>query len=662
MTLMRKTKKVMEIALMSLLIGANTIPVLAVTAPSEKEEVVYIGTDASGDVENVNVVNIFKGGNITDYGNYRSVKMLTSNDAIKQQGDTITFSTDDEKVYYQGTLDHAQIPWDITIQYYLDGKQYEPTKLAGKSGALEIRFQVTKNKASKGSFYEDYALQASFTLDTNQATNIVAKEATVANVGADKQLTYTILPGEGINTAIKANVTNFEMSAVTINGIKLNLNLEIDDKELMEKVSEIMDATKQLNQGVDRVYEGSDKLLSGSSNLNAGLSSLKSGVSELDNGIVTLQRGVVSMQQGLDALNSKSSDLTNGSAKVKEALQLIQSNLNSVSVTAEDLSQLTTSSSAIKQGINQLYAGIQKLKENVSFAQYKNAMAANGLDINTVKAGNIDAIQTLTSQIDSLRDSIAKMENMPGYENQVSGLKAQVESLQKVMQLLTGSNAVIAGTEGYLNELSNAVSSLSEGAASLKNNYEAFDQAIIDLTSTLSGLTVKVSKLTEGINQLVANYGDLDTGLNQYTNAVAQIAGSYEQIVDGVAALATGSNKLLKGSGNLSSGAEEIYKGVAALCNGASELAEGSGEFYNRTSDMDTQVQEQLDEILSSIEGDKTETKSFVSPKNTNVDSVQFVIKTAAIEAPEVKQEEVKEEKQESFWQKLLHLFGIGKK
>ena len=50
MTLMRKTKKVMAIALMSLLIGANTIPVLAVTAPSEKEEVVYIGTDASCDV------------------------------------------------------------------------------------------------------------------------------------------------------------------------------------------------------------------------------------------------------------------------------------------------------------------------------------------------------------------------------------------------------------------------------------------------------------------------------------------------------------------------------------------------------------------------------------------------------------------------------------
>lgn len=659
---MRQTNKVMAIALMSFLIGTNTVPVIAAQTPSEKEEVIYVGTDASGDVKDVNVVNIFKGGDITDYGNYQSVKMLTSNDAIKQQGDTITFSTKDEEVYYQGTLVNAKIPWNITIQYYLDGKQYEPTKLAGKNGALRIRFQVAKNKASKGNFYEDYALQASFTLDTNLATNIVAKEATVANVGKDKQLTYTILPGEGIDTVITANVTNFEMPAVAINGIKLNLNLEIDDKELMEKVSEIMDATKQLNHGVDRVYEGSVKLLSGSSSLNAGISSLKSGVSELDNGIITLQKGVVSMQQGLDTLNSKSNDLTSGSAKIKEALQLIQSNLTSVSVTAEDLSQLTASSSAIKQGINQLYTGIQKLKDNLSFVQYKNAMAANGLDIDKVKAGNVDAIQNLTSQIGDLRDSISKMEDMPGYENQVSLLKAQVESLQRVMQLLTGSNAVIAGTEGYLNELSGAVSTLTEGAASLKNNYDTFDQAIIGLANTLSGLTVKVSKLTEGINQLVANYGDLDTGLNQYTNAVAQIAGSYQQIVDGVAALATGSNKLLKGSGNLSSGAEELYKGVAVLCNGASELAEGSGEFYNRTSDMDTQVQEQIDEILSSIEGDKTETKSFVSPKNTNVDSVQFVIKTAAIEVPEVKQEEVKEEKPESFWQKLLHLFGIGKK
>lgn len=555
---MRQTKKVMAMALIGLLVCSNATPAFAAAAPSENEEVVYIITDAAGDVENVNVVNIFKGGDVTDFGDYSEVKMLTSNDAITKKGDQITFSSDDEKVYYQGTLDQAAIPWNIVIQYYLDGKQYAPEELAGKSGALEIHFKVSKNKAYKGNFFDDYALQASFSLDTEKASDIVATDATVANVGAAKQLTYTVLPGKGIDTIIKANVTDFEMDEIAINGIKLNLNVDIDDKELMEKVNDIMDATKQLNEGVDQIYNGSDRLLGGSSALNKGISSLNSGVKELDNGLVTLQNGVVSMQKGLDTLDSKSSNLTKGSAQVKKALETIQSSLNSVSVTSDDLSKLTASSSAIKTGINNLYTGIQKLQANVSFAQYKNTMSKNGLNIDTVKAGNIDAIQTLTSQIDSLHASIAKIENLPGYETQTSELKAQVENLQKIMQLLTAGNAVIAGTESYLNGLETAVDSLETGAASLKTSYTEFDGAIVKLANTLSGLTVKVSQLSAGIDELVTKYGELDKGVNAYTEGVATIAASYQQIVDGVSSLATGSNKLLKGSGSLSQGAEEL--------------------------------------------------------------------------------------------------------
>ena len=63
----------------------------------------------------------------------------------------------------------------------------------------------------------------------------VYKRQTVAEVGADKQLLYTILPGKGLDTSIYADVQNFEMDAISINGIKLNFNLEIDEEELTAK-------------------------------------------------------------------------------------------------------------------------------------------------------------------------------------------------------------------------------------------------------------------------------------------------------------------------------------------------------------------------------------------------------------------------------------------
>lgn len=50
---------------------------------------------------------------------------------------------------------------------------------------------------------------------------------------------------------------------------------------------------------------------------------------------------------------------------------------------------------------------------------------------------------------------------------------------------------------------------------------------------------------------------------------------------------------------------------------------------------MDKKIQEEIEEILGNIGGEETETVSFVSEKNTKVDSVQFVIKTEAIEKAE---------------------------
>ena len=61
--------------------------------------------------------------------------------------------------------------------------------------------------------------------------------------------------------------------------------------------------------------------------------------------------------------------------------------------------------------------------------------------------------------------------------------------------------------------------------------------------------------------------------------------------------------------------------------------------------------------ILDSLQG-SSEIISFVS-KKTDVESVQFVIKTQAIEfhASDTVQEEAEEYL--SFWQKLLRLFGL---
>lgn len=75
---------------------------------------------------------------------------------------------------------------------------------------------------------------------------------------------------------------------------------------------------------------------------------------------------------------------------------------------------------------------------------------------------------------------------------------------------------------------------------------------------------------------------------------------------------------------------------------------------------MDEQVGDEIDSMVSSISGNNEQTHSFISDKNTNVTSVQFVIKTEAIEKPAATANEgAKAETHLSFWQKLLKLFGL---
>ena len=253
---MKNIKKVSAAAMSVMLMGYLAVPVFAEAEPSEKEEVIYIMTDAFGNVTDMEAVNVFSGGDITDYGDYSAVKILNTTDRITQEGDQITFSSGSDKVYYQGTMKNTAIPWNIYIRYFMDGEEYSAEDIAGKSSALKIHFTVTKNENCKGSFYEDYALQASFTFDTD----IVGSGATIANVGSDKQLTYTIPPDKGIDTVIKADVTDFEMDSAAINGVRLNMNINVDDSELTDKVKELVSAVADLNDGASEVRGGTGEL------------------------------------------------------------------------------------------------------------------------------------------------------------------------------------------------------------------------------------------------------------------------------------------------------------------------------------------------------------------------------------------------------------------
>lgn len=197
---MNKTmKKVIPLSMAMLFVAPMTTAYGEVNV-NNKEENVYINLKDDGSVEGIYVVNEFDAGSqttITDYGKYSSVLNLTTEDEIKMDGNKITFKTDSNGMfYYQGNIESTKIPWNIDISYYLDDKEVQGSSLAGKSGKLKMVISIKDNEDMEDTFFDNYLLQMTATFNSEKCKDIVSEEATVANVGNKKQLTYTILAGK----------------------------------------------------------------------------------------------------------------------------------------------------------------------------------------------------------------------------------------------------------------------------------------------------------------------------------------------------------------------------------------------------------------------------------------------------------------------------------
>lgn len=649
---MKTYNKIIAVAMAGAICGSTAFSSisLAATKSSEKEEVIYANLTSSGDIEKIYAVNIFEDKDIVDYGVYETVKNMNTMDKINYSNGKITIQNSEDKLYYQGVMkQNTQMPWTIKVRYKLDGVEYAPSELAGKSGKLEISISIKENKNCKKNFFENYALQTVVQLDTNLCENIKSDEATMANVGGLKQLTYTILPGNEKDIKITTDVTDFEMSEIQVNGINLNLGLDkdsIDTSSLTGELDKLKDAVNDLDDGANELNDGAKKL---------------------DDGAVTLTDGIKTIQEGLDQLNSKSSSLTSGSSEVLSALKTIQSSLNNVSTSSKDLKQLSSASTSIKSGIDSLVNGLKTVDSSIdtynsslkkaglnsaSELAQKNKQAISALGITSTQrklysaytSGGSQAVSAELAKLAQAGDSEAVAlykQVSAGNTDAVTQYVQAAGKLISVETLLKADASYIEGSSKLINDIdaqmstSSSQTTLMSGAVSLQTNYKKFDASIQDLVSSLNNLMANMTQLKSGINKLTDNYATLDSGIKEYTSAVNKITNGYSKVYEGALDLVSGTHSLYKGT---------------------TELTDGTGEFKGETSDLDSKVDDEVDSMIDNFAGGDFEVESFVSDKNTDVDSVQFVIKTEAIKKEEVKVEEEKTEEL-NFWQKLLNLF-----
>ncbi|MBP1755122.1 MAG: hypothetical protein H6Q59_1520 [Firmicutes bacterium] len=512
-------KKIVTLVLIAaLFISTLTRGVSAVAAelPTSKEEVVYGILNYDGTVNNLYVVNIFDSGTINDYGDYSELRNMTTGDQMNQSGDHITVQSNVDRFYYQGTLNSKELPWNIVIKYYLDEKEVSAAELAGKSGNLRITISVSQNSNVDRSFYENFALQIGLALDNKLCSEIEAENATMAEAGSKKQISYTVLPGNGIEASVSAKVHDFEMDAITINGIKLSLGIEVDTEEFTSQVSELTDAIQGLDDGADKLLDGLNQLSEGMQSYTEGMKPFKDGLGKLATGTGQLNAGAKSLKNGLSELTKQNPAILGGSTAI----------LNS------------------------------------TFTAVNAQLGAMGLGLPTLTVDNYRAVL------------------------------GSVPELASVLDQLNGVVQFTQGLKGYMD----AVEQIKDGAS------------------------------------------ELSVGMDKFDASASVIAASATQLYNG---------------------ARDLNTGMSKVRDGLKEYKKGTLQLREGTSDMSSEIDTKVDEMLGSISGKGDMLSSFVSDKNTNISAVQFVIKTDTIKQSKVSEAEPEKTVKLTFWQKLLKLFGL---
>lgn len=271
------------------------------------------------------------------------------------------------------------------------------------------------------------------------------------------------------------------------------------------------------------------------------------------------------------------------------------------------------------------------------------------VDSSDISTGSMDSVNDLKDGAVQLDDGATELASgASSLKDGADTLSEGASSLQDGVGQLSGGADTLVSSGAKLVEASGEV---DDGLAQLRDVAVQLKDAVAGMTDpgdgSVTALQTYAQTLSIGLATLDTKYDDLDQGISDYTAGVSQLK-------DGIADVSDGADQLVDGASTLAQGASDLK-------DGADELAQGTGELRTQTADIDDKIADGVNEGLSDYLNPEFEARDFVSGETGHVSRVQFVIKTAAIEEPEADEEgegqEVAEEENQSFWDKLAALF-----
>lgn len=379
-------------------------------------------------------------------------------------------------------------------------------------------------------------------------------------------------------------------------------------------MSGITFAAVPFSMGIDT--PDTTELVSGFRQLGDGVGELKAGADGLASGAGELAAGVGQVASGVDGLAAGAGQLVGGANELAGGAQ-------GVAAGAQGLAE---GAQGVADGAAGLSGGLGAYQSGLS-AQAAEARQ-NIVDTSALEKGYQDAAQTyVAAYAAAFHEAKSRgFDDAQAYQAAATATANQSAAMQSALTALMTATGGNAGMLGAANALEGAAAGLG---------------AVGDQNSLLGGATA----LSGGSSALVAGASELASGASRLSG--------------GAGALASGTSELASGTNQAASGAGQLSAGAGQLSSGAQQLADGTGTLYEEVQGIPDKVQEEIDAMMADYDKSDFKPVSFASAKNANVSLVQFVMSTDPIEAP-THEEPTVEEPEQSFWDRLLALFGLA--
>ena len=524
----------------------------------KKSETVYVTVEGN-EIKDKSVsvwLNSDKNIKTNDKSNLTNVKDLKTDKELKSENGYLKLDENKKDIYYKGDTD-KKLPVDVSVKYFLDGKEMKASELEGKSGHLKIVITSKNNRYEKKTIdgqsknvYSPYVVVAAMTFDDEKVNNVSSDDVKIVKDGKNEIVTTVMTPG------MKQNLSGI-VEDKELDKFKDEVSVEMDIKDYkpVEIYSVItneffqekknIDSLDKLQNGVKELQDNSQKLVDASVKLSEGQDKLNSGISQ--------------MQTGVTKLHSGSQKLASSTQQMQGNFSGLQSKVGPIQ---GYIAQMNDGSLKLYNGISDYTAAVGKIKENtakIKEGSEKLAKGATDLD------NGVGKLKDATSQ---LRAGTENMKQMTAQKDQL---------LEKSSQLSNGLN----GLAGSYGQLADTVQQISGKSAQLKDSSAQFNQKLQQVAQLAGGAdgSANAEKIALG----------LETSAEGLDNAIQQLQAKNEdgQLSDTIAYLQAQKNLMyvqaqsIRNAGSQNAGQQKLQAALAQLAQSSSALSQGNADLSN---------------------------------------------------------------------------------